>query len=164
MCIIAPRGRYCRYIVVEDIIIRYPQVELYLKSKHLDDVTDLLKDSEGNYRKEINIEEFKLALSQVDSQMRSLPATAQVAAQQGAYLSRCFNLREGSKTNPELPLRFIGSGRHEFRTFRYRYSGQFAPLGGEQTAAELLGDWVSVGHSTQWLWYSVYAMRSLLFP
>jgi len=40
---------------------------------------------------------------------------------------------------------------------RYRHLGQFAPLGGEQTAAQLPGDWVSIGHSSQWLWYSVYA-------
>lgn len=41
--------------------------------------------------------------------------------------------------------------------WRYRHLGQFAPLGGEQTAAQLPGDWISIGHSTQWLWYSVYA-------
>ncbi|CAK9135023.1 unnamed protein product [Ilex paraguariensis] len=147
--------------VVEDIIIRYPQVELYLKRKHLFDVMDLLKDSSGNDRKEVDIEEFKLALCQVDSQVKSLPATAQVAAQQGAYLSGCFNHRERCKTNPEGPRRFRGSGRHEFRPFRYRHLGQFAPLGGEQAAAELPGDWVSLGRSTQWLWYSVYASKQV---
>jgi len=40
---------------------------------------------------------------------------------------------------------------------RYQHLGQFAPLGGEKTAAQLPGDWVSIGHSSQWLWYSVYA-------
>jgi len=40
---------------------------------------------------------------------------------------------------------------------RYRYLGQFARLGGEQTAVQLPGDWISIGHSSQWLWYSVYA-------
>lgn len=37
--------------------------------------------------------------------------------------------------------------------------GQFAPLGGEQTAAQLAlpWDWVSIGRSSQWLWYSIYA-------
>ena len=40
---------------------------------------------------------------------------------------------------------------------RYKHLGQFAPLGGEQTAAQLPGDWVSIGHSSQWMWYSVYA-------
>lgn len=44
---------------------------------------------------------------------------------------------------------------------RYKHFGQFAPLGGEQAAAELPGDWVSMGHSTQWLWYSVYASKQV---
>ncbi|KAK6120601.1 hypothetical protein DH2020_045652 [Rehmannia glutinosa] len=143
--------------VIEDIVIRYPQVELYLKSKHLFEVSDLLKDMYGNDREEVDIEGFKLALSLVDKQTKSLPATAQVAAQQGAYLSSCFNRMEKCKQNPEGPRKFRSGGRHEFRPFRYRHLGQFAPLGGEQAAAELPGDWVSLGRSTQWLWYSVYA-------
>ncbi|CAI9090388.1 OLC1v1025151C1 [Oldenlandia corymbosa var. corymbosa] len=149
--------------VIEDIMIRYPQVELYLKSKHMLDIIDLWKDSEGNDKVEIDIERFKLALCHVDSQMKSLPATAQVAAQQGAYLARCFNLWEKCRSNPEGPRRFRSGGRHEFRPFQYRHFGQFAPLGGEQAAAELPGDWVSMGRSTQWLWYSVYA-RLESFP
>ncbi|KAG9150022.1 hypothetical protein Leryth_010087 [Lithospermum erythrorhizon] len=147
--------------VVGDIITRYPQVELYLKSMHLADVMDLLKDSEGNGKDEVNIEGFKRALSHVDSQLKSLPATAQVAAQQGAYLSRCFNRMDLSKEHPEGPRRFRTGGRHEFLPFRYRHLGSFAPLGGEQAAAELPGDWVSMGHSTQWLWYSVYASKQV---
>ncbi|KAL2476805.1 External alternative NAD(P)H-ubiquinone oxidoreductase B1 [Abeliophyllum distichum] len=147
--------------VIEDVTIRYPQVELYLKSKHLFDVADLLKDADGNDGVEVDIEGFKLALSHVDAQMKSLPATAQVAAQQGAYLSRCFNIWEKCKDNPEGPRKFKSGGRHEFRPFRYRHLGQFAPLGGEQAAAELPGDWVSMGHSTQWLWYSVYASKQV---
>lgn len=41
-------------------------------------LVDLLKDSIGNVSKEsieLNIEEFKLAVCQVDSQMEHLPAT-----------------------------------------------------------------------------------------
>jgi hypothetical protein len=47
---------------------------------------------------------------------------------------------------------------------RYKHFGQFAPLGGEQAAAELPGDWVSIGHSTQWLWYSVYMQGNVYNP
>ncbi|KAJ7981397.1 external alternative NAD(P)H-ubiquinone oxidoreductase B1, mitochondrial-like [Quillaja saponaria] len=147
--------------VIDDILIRYPQVEHYLRSKHLQDVTDLLRGPLGNDRQEIDIEGFKLALSHVDSQTKSLPATAQVASQQGAYLARCFNRMENCQDNPEGPRRFRGSGRHRFLPFRYKHFGQFAPLGGEQAAAELPGDWVSMGHSTQWLWYSVYASKQV---
>ncbi|KAL2938019.1 External alternative NAD(P)H-ubiquinone oxidoreductase B1 mitochondrial, partial [Bienertia sinuspersici] len=84
-----------------------------------------------------------------------------VAAQQGSYLSRCFNRLEECKENPEGPRRFRASGRHTFLPFRYKHFGQFAPLGGEQAAAELPGDWVSMGRSTQWLWYSVYASKQV---
>ncbi|GER31655.1 external alternative NAD(P)H-ubiquinoneoxidoreductase B2 [Striga asiatica] len=146
--------------VLDDICERYPQVGLYLKNRRMSSLVDLLKESKGDAVKEsveVNLEEFKLALSQVDSQMKNLPATAQVAAQQGSYLADCFNRMEQCEKNPEGPLRFRGEGHHRFRPFRYKHFGQFAPLGGEQTAAQLPGDWVSIGHSTQWLWYSVYA-------
>lgn len=147
--------------VMEDIIIRYPQVDLYCKSKHLLEATDIFKDAKGNIRGEVDLKGFKRALAYVDSQTKSLPATAQVAAQQGAYLSRCFNRWDRCKAHPEGPLDFDGFGRHEFRPFLYKHFGQFAPLGGEQAAAELPGDWVSMGRSTQWLWYSVYASKQV---
>ncbi|XP_027339746.1 external alternative NAD(P)H-ubiquinone oxidoreductase B1, mitochondrial-like [Abrus precatorius] len=147
--------------VMEDIILRYPQVEHYIKSQHLLDLTALWKDSQGNDREEIDMEEFKSVLCRVDSQLKTLPATAQVAAQQGAYLASCLNRRDHCTEHPEGPLRFEKSGRHKFRPFRYKHFGQFAPLGGEQAAAELPGDWVSMGHSTQWLWYSVYASKQV---
>ncbi|KAJ6763774.1 putative proteinDH-UBIQUINONE OXIDOREDUCTASE MITOCHONDRIAL putative-RELATED [Salix purpurea] len=145
--------------VVGHICERYPQVELYLRKNKLKSFYDLLKNAKGDDKKQIDIETFKKALSEVDSQMKSLPPTAQVAAQQGEYLAKCFNRMELCEKNPEGPLRFRASGRHRFHPFRYRHFGQFAPLGGEQTAAQLPGDWVSIGHSTQWLWYSVYASK-----
>lgn len=148
--------------VIGDICQRYPQVELYLKNNKMKNLVDLLKEPKSdvsNESIELNIEEFKKALSEVDTQMKNLPATAQVAAQQGSYLANCFNRMEECERNPEGPLRFRGEGRHRFRPFRYKHFGQFAPLGGEQTAAQLPGDWVSIGQSSQWLWYSVYASK-----
>ncbi|XP_030459566.1 external alternative NAD(P)H-ubiquinone oxidoreductase B2, mitochondrial-like [Syzygium oleosum] len=146
--------------VVTDICERYPQVALYLKKKNMRNFVDLLKHADSETQTlQLDIELFKLALSEVDSQMKNLPATAQVAAQQGEYLADCFNRMDECEKNPEGPLRFRESGRHRFHPFRYKHFGQFAPLGGEQTAAELPGDWVSIGRSTQWLWYSVYASK-----
>ncbi|KAI4296616.1 hypothetical protein L6164_036562 [Bauhinia variegata] len=147
-----------------DICERYPQVELHLKNKQMRNIVDLLKEAKEDVEKEsveLNIEELKTALSKVDSQMKNLPATAQVASQQGTYLAKCFNRMEETEKNPEGPLRFRGEGRHRFKPFRYKHFGQFAPLGGEQTAAQLPGDWVSIGHSSQWLWYSVYASKQV---
>ena len=67
--------------VLDDICVRYPQVELYLKTKQMKDFSYLLMDSTGNANEdsiELNIEEFKKALANVDSQVKNLPATAQV--------------------------------------------------------------------------------------
>ncbi|KAK4749787.1 hypothetical protein SAY87_027236 [Trapa incisa] len=148
--------------VVKDICERYPQVEIHLKKKKLSNFVDLMKNADGeDDGTQLDIEKFKSALSEVDSQMKNLPATAQVAAQQGEYLADCFNRMEQCERYPEGPLRFRGSGRHRFHPFRYKHFGQFAPLGGEQAAAQLPGDWVSIGRSTQWLWYSIYASKQV---
>lgn len=150
--------------VLDDIYVRYPQVQLYLKSKQMNGIADLVRSAKGDAEKEsveLNIEEFKKALSLVDSQVKFLPATAQVASQQGQYLATCFNKMKDAEEHPEGPIRIRGEGRHRFRPFRYRHLGQFAPLGGEQTAAQLPGDWISIGHSSQWLWYSVYATKQI---
>ncbi|KAK6919504.1 FAD/NAD(P)-binding domain [Dillenia turbinata] len=147
--------------VIDDICERYPQIEIHLKKKKLRNIVELLEHAKGSEKEnvELDIELFKRALAEVDTQMKNLPPTAQVASQQGTYLADCFNRMELCETYPEGPLRIRGTGRHRFHPFRYKHLGQFAPLGGEQTAAQLPGDWISIGHSTQWLWYSVYASK-----
>ncbi|KAG2243457.1 hypothetical protein Bca52824_094698 [Brassica carinata] len=121
--------------VVKDICQRYPQVQLYLKKKKLRNIANLLKSANDD-ETEVNIETFNQALSEVDTQMKNLPATAQVASEQGKYLAKCFNKMEKCGKKPEGPLRFRGEGRHRFQPFRYRHFG-----------------------SSQWLWYSVYARK-----
>ncbi|KAF3327588.1 external alternative NAD(P)H-ubiquinone oxidoreductase B2 [Carex littledalei] len=150
--------------VLDDICVRYPQVELYMKSKQMSDIRAFIADAQGDEKKEsieLSIEEFKKALANVDSQVKFLPATAQVASQQGEYLARCFNKMKEAEEHPKGPVRIREPGRHRFRPFRYQHLGQFAPLGGEQTAAQLPGDWISIGQSSQWLWYSVYASKQV---
>jgi NADH:ubiquinone reductase (non-electrogenic) len=68
--------------ILEDIYVRYPQVKLYMKSKQMNGIADLVKAGNGDTEKqsvELSIEEFKKALSLVDSQVKNLPATAQVS-------------------------------------------------------------------------------------
>lgn len=64
--------------VMEDLMVRYPQLSLHLKSKHMRNIDELLENRWKNPKDEIDIETFKAALSQADSQMKNLPATAQV--------------------------------------------------------------------------------------
>lgn len=71
--------------VVGDIIERYPQVDIYLKSQ-MNDMVSLLSKSQESPTTVVDIEYFKQALSKVDSQMKNLPATAQV----GSYVFYIF--------------------------------------------------------------------------
>lgn len=64
--------------VVGDIIVRYPQVDLYLKKKQMNNILALMKSRDNPAV--VDIETFKAGLSEVDSQMKNLPATAQVHA------------------------------------------------------------------------------------
>lgn len=146
---------------MEKVKVRYPQIDLYMERQHMKGVLGLLKNSmqEGKDLK-LDLDNFSEAICKVDSQMKSAPATAQVAAQQGEYVARSLN-HLASEEPDDGPMRIRGPGKHRCQPFRYRHFGQFAPLGGETTAAELPGDWVSIGHSTQWLWYSVYASKQV---
>ncbi|KAF6135621.1 hypothetical protein GIB67_028192, partial [Kingdonia uniflora] len=94
-----------------------------LMNNRMKNIVDLLTDPKANVNKEsieLDIEAFKSSLSQVDSQMKNLPATAQVDAQQGSYLANCFNRMKECEENPEGPLRFRGIGCHRFLPFRYK--------------------------------------------
>ncbi|EFJ21092.1 hypothetical protein SELMODRAFT_107483, partial [Selaginella moellendorffii] len=149
---------------METIRGRYPQIDMYLKSHHLANTMSLLHEAKQLGQEsevELDIDKFKQALAQVDSETKLLPATAQVAAQQGTYLARCFNDMDYCEEHPEGPVRVRASGRHRFQPFRYKHFGMFAPLGGEEAAAELPGDWVSIGRSSMWLWYSVYLSKQV---
>ncbi|PKU85793.1 NAD(P)H dehydrogenase B3, mitochondrial [Dendrobium catenatum] len=44
-----------------------------------------------------------------------LPALAQVAAQEGEYLAKCFNKMKFCEENPEGLLHIRGEGRHHFK-------------------------------------------------
>lgn len=68
---------------VKDICERYPQVEIYLKKNKMKNFAALLKKSQSdtqNQSTELDIESFTSLLSEVDAQMKNLPATAQVSS------------------------------------------------------------------------------------
>ncbi|CAA2984697.1 External alternative NAD(P)H-ubiquinone oxidoreductase B4, mitochondrial [Olea europaea subsp. europaea] len=71
----------------------------------MNSLVSMLKDSKGDIVKEsveVNLEEFTLALSKVDSQMKNLPATAQVAAQQGTSIFGQFAPLGGCRQLPNF--------------------------------------------------------------
>lgn len=148
--------------IFNDICERYPQVKLYFKAKKIRSLVDLQKKSTGVAQQnagEIDLEQFKSALAEVDSHIKKLPATGQVASQQGAYLANCFNRMEECKKNPEGPSNFSEGGRHHLHPFRYNHQGLLVSLGGEKGSVQAPGDWVLNGSGAQALWYMTYLSK-----
>ena len=80
---------------------------------------DLLKDSDGNSKelKELDIEQFKKALAQVDSQVKMLPATAQ---ESGTIYERSLLERQKNAASRLLfyiALIFLVNQRQQIWTF-----------------------------------------------
>ena len=66
---------------IELLRSRYPQIDIYLQRQHMKDVVRIIDNNSGSEDKSevlLDIEEFKKSLVKVDSQMKALPATAQV--------------------------------------------------------------------------------------
>ncbi|MFS8027359.1 putative NADH:ubiquinone reductase (non-electrogenic) [Helianthus anomalus] len=79
--------------VINDIIERYPQVELHLKSKKLKNFVELLQSNQDDTAKkatQLDIEKFRKALSEVDTKMKSLPLTAQKRGNKDEILGKCL--------------------------------------------------------------------------
>ena len=70
-----------------------------------------------------------------------LPATAQVASQQGKYLGKNFNAIAREET---------------IKPFRYRHFGSYAYIGDLTAVAELPNQFVLNGFGAWWLWRSIY--------
>jgi len=78
----------------------------------------------------LNVTEFRALLERIESGLRALPATAQVARQQGEYVARV--LVEASVT---------GSGGDEIastvRPFEYNHKGSLAYIGGDEAVMDV---------------------------
>jgi len=118
---------------------------------------------------------FKKVLEEADRTLRALPATAQVAAQQGKYLGQRMSCmatayEEASALNSVKKrwLGFVGVADLE-RPFAYVHMGSLAYVGGEAAAADLTGSNnliagllktlnldVMTGQGTLLLWRSFY--------
>lgn len=89
----------------------------------------------------LDIDEFKHFLTMADSELKSLPATAQVASQEGTYVAKELNTKARGNSG-DMP-------------FRFHYRGSFANLGQHQAVAEV-GSFHGGGIAAWAMYRSVY--------
>jgi NADH dehydrogenase FAD-containing subunit len=99
----------------------YPQLGLYAEN-----VADVFLKHDNNADALLSLDEFKEILKQADGKLRALPATAQVAYQEGRFAADSFNTGPFSKESGDMP-------------FQYKHLGSLAYVGADQAVADFKG-------------------------
>lgn len=104
----------------------FSHLEEFANKLDTDFETQFAGEDEG-----LTFEEFKQMLIKVDSGLRSFPATAQVAKQEGEYLASLFDASNGDSNA-------LSFGETE-RSFRYEHKGSLAYIGRDSGVADIPG-------------------------
>ncbi|KAF9979074.1 hypothetical protein BGZ73_006311 [Actinomortierella ambigua] len=127
------------------IVERHPMLTMFLY--HLDEVfAKYDKDHSGT----LDLEEIREFLTEAEKCMTALPATAQVASQQGKYVgSRINALWKNNKWNAT-------EDKDELPAFAYRHLGSLAYIGGSEAVLDAGNGMVYSGFGSEYMWRSVY--------
>lgn len=129
----------------------FPHIEAFLGEVSKQSVSrmyDKLSSEEGVITREV----FEAALKEVDMKLKMLPATAQVAAQQGEYLASVLN---------GVKFEELGHKDGFSPAFEYSHGGSMAYVGGEHAVVESPIFGVQKGLATYVLWKGVYWGKSV---
>ncbi len=108
------------YKLIETNKKMYPQIELYGKK-----ALELFEEADVDKDGVLSLEEFETLTKKIDSKLKQLPATAQVANQQGKYLGAALN--------------DLAHGKPVEEGFKYKHLGSFAYVGSEKAVADFAG-------------------------
>ena len=145
--------------MVQKIKSRIPMAE-----DHLAQVKELFELYDTNADQSLDLNELFKLLEEIGSRITSLPATAQVASQQGKYLGK--KLHKVARSNPPqsvYPLPEIGSpeavrmlrDEHVYKPFKYFHLGSLAYIG--NAAVFDFGKYSFMGGlAAMYAWRSVY--------
>ncbi|CAL5221824.1 g4081 [Coccomyxa viridis] len=116
-------------------------------------VSDATPVSELGEDTELDKEAFSLILSKIDQGLRALPATAQVAKQQGEYIAK---LLASGKAQPGKPIQGM-------KPFRYGHKGSLAYVGRDKAVMDLPAFGPITGYTAGVMWkgFETYSQISL---
>lgn len=144
-------------------------------SAYIPQLLQAFKKYDRNHDGTLDLQEVEEMIKEIDQKMTSLPATAQVANQQGKYLAKLLNdlhkkvyatssARENS-TLRELVKNQVKEHVDKYPKFTYKHLGSLAYIGNsavaelENPAGETLiskPKFILAGFSAMYLWRSIY--------
>ncbi|KAI9598286.1 pyridine nucleotide-disulfide oxidoreductase-domain-containing protein [Syncephalis fuscata] len=125
-------------------------------SEHLLKLNDLFEEFDVDKSGTLDKNELRSMLQAIDRQMTNLPATAQVASQQGKYMANKLNkLSEYAKAAPAIGYTFP-KDEEENKPFNYSHLGSLAYIGNAAVADFGSGRAYTGGWAGKYLWRGAY--------
>ncbi|GAM24342.1 hypothetical protein SAMD00019534_075170 [Acytostelium subglobosum LB1] len=118
---------------------KYPQLEAFVSV-----LPEKFAECDANKDNFLQFEEFQRLVAQIDANLTTLPATAQVANQAGKYLATSLNDFARTK-DPSVIV-----------PFRYRHLGSFAYIGHHSAVADIPNMFAGGGFGVWWAWRAIY--------
>ncbi|CAF0829496.1 unnamed protein product [Rotaria sordida] len=138
--------------LVEKKITEFPQLEIFSKSVEKA-FTEADKEKSGY----LTLAALRSTLEKADHKIRALPATAQVASQEGRYVADLLNQLTDTQLNH--------FEQQNLKPFRYKHMGSLAYVGGDEAVVDFTGSKPLLdifklkpmsGRSAAYLWKSFY--------
>ncbi|CAG9464813.1 unnamed protein product [Pedinophyceae sp. YPF-701] len=100
----------------------------------------------------LDLEGFRDLLAQIDSNLRLLPPTAQVARQQGEYLAKLFTSTKVEGKPDDVGAEAIQAGKKTYRPFTYNHKGSLAYVGRDNAVMDIpvIGPIMGKGAGVGW--------------
>jgi NADH dehydrogenase len=135
-----------------------------IASKHFEKLQQMFETYDTDADGKLGLNEIADMFLETQNKMTALPATAQVASQQGKYLARKLNTLArrrdaGKEMNPHDSEDVLDIDDHVYRPFNYRNLGSLAYVGNaaafDLPLPEPLGSWAG-GLLAMYAWRSFY--------
>ncbi|CAF0888279.1 unnamed protein product [Adineta ricciae] len=138
--------------LVEKKVAEYPQLEVF--SKKIEDAFAEVDKNKSGY---LTLSTLRSILEKADQKIRALPATAQVASQEGRYVAKLLNQASN--------VHSTDFQQQNLTPFQYKHMGSLAYVGGDEAVVDFTGskpllDYFDLkplsGRSAVYLWKSFY--------
>ncbi|CAF1105552.1 unnamed protein product [Adineta ricciae] len=139
-------------LLVERKVAEFPQLDIFSKT-----IEKTFQEADKDQSGFLTLAALHLALEKADKKIRALPATAQVASQEGRYVADLLN---------QIPNLTVNDyQQHNLKPFRYKHMGSLAYVGSDSAVLDFTGtrpilDLFNLqplsGRSAAYLWKSFY--------
>ncbi|SPO28755.1 probable NADH dehydrogenase (ubiquinone), 64 kD subunit, mitochondrial [Ustilago trichophora] len=165
-----------RYDKDKDGRLSYPEFETFAKairhkfpiaSKHFTKLREMFDQYDTDQDGQLNLNEIANVLIETGNKMTALPATAQVAAQQGHYLGKKLNKLakrrdSGGDMHPHTAEEVLDVDEEVYKPFKYRDFGSLAYIGNAAAFdLPIPGGSFAGGLIAMYAWRSFYLSESV---